>query len=61
MVSRDSSGNIIFSNIDYVDTWEATEGIGIYERGLAKSIGIPNLNNLQIARLLIYARIVPVT
>ncbi|KAF2902772.1 hypothetical protein ILUMI_03417 [Ignelater luminosus] len=59
LVPIDSNGNIIFSDIDYVDTWKAMEDI--YEKGLAKSIGVSNFNSIQIDRLLKHAKIVPVT
>ena len=56
---KDKSGKILFSDIDYVDTWKAMEKL--VEKGLTKSIGISNFNISQIERLLKHAKIVPVT
>ncbi|KAJ8704087.1 hypothetical protein PYW07_013381 [Mythimna separata] len=56
---KDKSDNIIFSDVDYVDTWKALEPL--VGEGLVKSIGISNFNSKQIERLLKSAKIVPVT
>lgn len=53
------TGKVIFSDVDYLDTWKAMEKV--HTMGLAKSIGISNFNSLQIERLLMHAKIVPVT
>ncbi|XP_060524657.1 aldo-keto reductase family 1 member B1-like [Cylas formicarius] len=54
---RDSEGNIVFSDVDYVDTWKALEKL--VEKGLAKSIGLSNFNKKQIERVLAVAKIQP--
>nr|CAD7428577.1 unnamed protein product [Timema monikensis] len=56
---RDAAGNIIFSEVDYVDTWKAMEEA--VKQGLTRSIGISNFNSEQITRLLKTATIKPVT
>ncbi|CAB3222424.1 unnamed protein product [Arctia plantaginis] len=55
----DESGKILFSDVDYVDTWKAMEKL--VDEGLVKSIGISNFNSKQIVRLLEHATIKPVT
>jgi aldehyde reductase len=47
---KDSEGNILFSDVDYLDTWKALEGL--VKKGLAKSIGLSNFNKAQITRVL---------
>nr|CAH7732697.1 unnamed protein product [Callosobruchus chinensis] len=51
-------GMMIFSNVDYLDTWRIMEDI--YKKGLAKSIGVSNFNKRQITRLLEHAKVTPV-
>lgn len=55
----DSEGNLIFSDVDYVDTWKAMEKLVVL--GLVKSIGVSNFNSQQLARLMSESKIVPVT
>ncbi|KAH0535384.1 aldo-keto reductase family 1 member B1-like [Cotesia glomerata] len=44
---------------DYLDTWKGMEGV--FEKGLAKNIGVSNFNSEQITRLLANCKIKPVT
>jgi diketogulonate reductase-like aldo/keto reductase len=55
---KDSSGNTIYSDVDYVDTWKEMEAC--VKQGLTKSIGISNFNSMQIQRILDVATIKPV-
>jgi aldehyde reductase len=55
---KDSSGKVIYSKVDYVDTWKQMEVC--VKQGLAKSIGISNFNSKQIQRILDIATIKPV-
>lgn len=55
----DDKGNILFSFIDFVATWKEMEKL--VDDGLVKSIGISNFSKNQIERLLVSARIKPVT
>ncbi|XP_018320818.2 aldose reductase-like [Agrilus planipennis] len=55
----DSDGNLIYSDVDYVDTWKALEKV--CQKGLTKAIGISNFNKRQIERILKNATITPVT
>lgn len=50
---------IIFSDVDFLDTWKAMEEA--VDLGLAKSIGISNFNAEQTKRVLDNCRIKPVT
>ncbi|RZC32847.1 aldose reductase [Asbolus verrucosus] len=59
MFPVDESGKTAYSDVDYVDTWKAMEGV--CKKGLTKSIGISNFNKKQIERLLKHATIVPAT
>ena len=54
----DENGQLIFSDVDYVDTWKAMEEC--VELGLTKSIGLSNFNSVQIQRVLDVATIRPV-
>lgn len=47
-----------YSDIDYIETWEAMEDC--VKQGLTKSIGVSNFNSEQIDRLLKFAKIKPV-
>lgn len=55
----DDAGKILFSEVDYVDTWKAMEPL--VAKGLVKSIGVSNFNSKQVARVLQAASIKPVT
>ncbi|XP_019868165.1 aldo-keto reductase family 1 member B1 isoform X2 [Aethina tumida] len=56
---KDDKDQIIFSDVDYVETWKGMEGV--CEKGLTKSIGLSNFNKRQIERVLSIATIKPVT
>ncbi|RWS13418.1 aldose reductase-like protein [Dinothrombium tinctorium] len=58
LVPVDESGNFIFSDVDYVETWQGMEDC--YNAGLVKSIGLSNFNSDQIKRVLSVAKIKPV-
>ncbi|XP_067656759.1 1,5-anhydro-D-fructose reductase-like isoform X1 [Haliotis asinina] len=47
---RDADGNVLMSDIDYVETWKAMEPL--LEKGLVRSIGVSNFNLEQMERLL---------
>lgn len=51
------NGKPIFTNVDYVRTWQAMENL--VKEGFCKSIGIANFNIKQIKRLLENCTIVP--
>ncbi|KAI5651777.1 aldo/keto reductase family domain-containing protein [Phthorimaea operculella] len=55
----DASGKVIYSDVDYVDTWRAMEVL--VGKGLVKSIGVSNFNSKQLERVLEVAKIKPVT
>ncbi|GFG35827.1 hypothetical protein Cfor_07247 [Coptotermes formosanus] len=55
---KDENGQLILSDVDYVDTWKAMEEC--VELGLTKSIGLSNFNSEQIQRVLDVAAIRPV-
>lgn len=54
---RDKDGNLVFSTVDFVDTWKALEAC--VDAGLAKSIGVSNFNAAQTKRVLDNSRIKP--
>lgn len=56
---KDAEGNIDFSDVDYLDTWRAMEGL--VAKGLVKSIGVSNFNSEQVQRVLTEGSIKPVT
>lgn len=47
---KDADGNILFSDVDYLDTWKALEAL--QKKGLVKTIGLSNFNKAQITRVL---------
>ena len=53
----DSEGNLLFSDVDYIDTWKEMEKLK--EQGLAKSLGVSNFNSKQIDRILENCKIPP--
>lgn len=53
----DEQGKLVFSDVDYVDTWKALEAVS--RKGLTKSIGLSNFNKRQIERVLEIATIKP--
>jgi diketogulonate reductase-like aldo/keto reductase len=55
---KDENNQLIFSDVDYVDTWKAMEEC--VKQGLTKSIGLSNFNSEQIQRVLDVATIKPV-
>ncbi|XP_023716709.1 aldo-keto reductase family 1 member B1 isoform X2 [Cryptotermes secundus] len=55
---KDENNKLIFSDVDYVDTWKAMEEC--VKQGLTKSIGFFNFNSQQIQRVLDIATIKPV-
>lgn len=58
MFPCDANNKIIYSEVDYVDTWKALEPL--VGEGLTRSIGISNFNSKQVARVLEVATIKPV-
>lgn len=55
---KDENDKILFSDVDFVDTWKVMEEA--VDAGLVKSIGISNFNAGQVKRVLEVARIKPV-
>ncbi|CAH0559517.1 unnamed protein product [Brassicogethes aeneus] len=53
----DANNKIIFSDVDYVNTWKGMEEV--CKKGLTKSIGVSNFNKKQIERVLAVATIKP--
>ncbi|XP_060553277.1 aldo-keto reductase family 1 member B1-like isoform X2 [Ruditapes philippinarum] len=54
---KDENGKVIFSDVDYVDTWKALEDC--VDEGLVRNIGVSNFSSKQIQRILDVARIKP--
>nr|XP_045607792.1 aldo-keto reductase family 1 member B1-like [Procambarus clarkii] len=55
----DESGNTLYSDVDYVETWLEMEKT--VDLGLTKSIGVSNFNKDQIERVLKEGKVIPVT
>lgn len=55
----DENGKLIFSSVDYVDTWKAMEAC--VQSGLTRSVGLSNFNSYQMQRVLDTSTIKPVT
>lgn len=58
LMPTDSDGNIVLSDVDYLDTWRQMEKC--VQLGLTRSIGLSNFNSQQIDRVLANATIKPV-
>ncbi|PNF29306.1 hypothetical protein B7P43_G08940 [Cryptotermes secundus] len=58
LMPTDSDGNIVLSDVDYLDTWRQMEKC--VHLGLTRSIGLSNFNSQQIDRVLANATIKPV-
>lgn len=54
---QDENEKMLFSNVDFVDTWKEMEKA--VDDGLVKSIGISNFNKRQLEKLLSNCRISP--
>lgn len=53
----DEQGKVIFSDIDYIDTWKGMEHL--VDKGFVRSIGLSNFNQNQINRVLNNCKIRP--
>jgi aldehyde reductase len=58
LLPYDDNNKLVFSDVDYVDTWKAMEGL--VKAGLVKSIGVSNFNSEQLQRVLDMCEIKPV-
>uniref|UniRef100_A0A4Y0BN98 Aldo_ket_red domain-containing protein n=1 Tax=Anopheles funestus TaxID=62324 RepID=A0A4Y0BN98_ANOFN len=58
MQPKDADGNMLFSDTDYVETWQAMERL--VTTGKVRSIGLSNFNSEQIKRILAVATVKPV-
>ncbi|XP_005097997.1 prostaglandin-E(2) 9-reductase [Aplysia californica] len=58
MCPQDENGKTLFSDVDYVETWQAMEDCR--DMGKALDIGLSSFNSKQITRLLEVARVPPV-
>jgi aldehyde reductase len=59
MLPVDAEGNIVLSDVDYLDTWREMEKC--VNLGLTRSIGLSNFNSQQIDRVLSSAVVKPVS
>lgn len=55
MLPEDTSGKLLYSDVDYVDTWAAMEEC--VHLGLTKSTGVSNFNKKQLERVLQVAKV----
>ncbi|XP_058835735.1 1,5-anhydro-D-fructose reductase-like [Topomyia yanbarensis] len=58
MHPKDTEGNALYSDDDYIETWKAMEKL--VKSGKVRSIGLSNFNSEQIKRILQIAEIKPV-
>jgi diketogulonate reductase-like aldo/keto reductase len=58
LLPADSDGNILLSDVDYLDTWREMETC--VRLGLTRGIGLSNFNSHQIDRVLANTTIKPV-
>ncbi|KAJ9579564.1 hypothetical protein L9F63_004749 [Diploptera punctata] len=58
LMPADESGNIILSDVDYMDTWREMEKC--VDLGLVRSLGMSNFNSEQLQRVIDESRIKPV-
>ncbi|KAL4224975.1 Alcohol dehydrogenase [NADP(+)] [Mactra antiquata] len=56
-IPTDENGKVLYSDVDYVDTWKALEDC--VDEGLVRNIGVSNFNCRQLKRVLDIARIKP--
>jgi len=54
---KTAEGKFAYSDVDYLETWEAMEEV--YAQGLAKAIGLSNFNSKQTERVLEAAKVKP--
>ncbi|XP_065069697.1 aldo-keto reductase family 1 member A1-A-like isoform X2 [Rhopilema esculentum] len=54
---KDEHGHLLYSDVHYLETWEALEKC--VDAGLVKSIGLSNFNSLQVEEVCSKARIQP--
>lgn len=54
---KDANGKVIYSDVDYLDTWKALEDC--VDEGLCRNIGLSNFSSRQIQRILEESRIKP--
>lgn len=57
MNPKDESGNFIFDDADYLDTWNVLEDL--HREGLARHIGLSNFSRAQIERIADNSEIAP--
>lgn len=55
---RNQAGDILFSDVDYIETWKAMEEC--HKKGLVRDVGLSNFNSEQIMRVLEVAEVKPV-